>query len=145
MAITQAQRILDLALSGHSDEEIAAELGIANTTVDAAIADLNGVPSGQRSSGLPTAVSSAPTLVSGTAVQNTTGQWATYYVAIGAHAGGSVEIDIGPDNTVAVPAVPSGTDATLAHTHTIRLPPNWWIKATIAGLATIAATQVVVD
>jgi hypothetical protein len=49
MAITQAQRILDLALAGHDMSAIADMLDCGNGPILDALQDLNGTPSGQAS------------------------------------------------------------------------------------------------
>ncbi|HEX4034383.1 MAG TPA: hypothetical protein VHX66_08070 [Solirubrobacteraceae bacterium] len=47
MAITQAERILDLALAGHSVAAIAQAMAVGEATVTNALQDLTITPSGQ--------------------------------------------------------------------------------------------------
>lgn len=57
MAITQTQRILDLALSGLDTDQVAHALGTTEATVQTALADLTATPSGQAgASGGPSTV-----------------------------------------------------------------------------------------
>lgn len=59
MAITQTQRVVDLALAGWPRQEIAAAMGIDVSVVDAKLQDLTTVSSGQG------AVGGAPIVVTG--------------------------------------------------------------------------------
>lgn len=81
-----------------------------------------------------------PTLVSGTALQDTTGQWSTYYVSITGGSGGTFACAIGPTSGVADAIMPT-EDAVTTHSHSIRVPPSWFVKVTVGGSAAIAGTK----
>lgn len=81
-----------------------------------------------------------PTLVSGTALQDSTGQWSTWYVSVTGGSGGTFACAIGPSSGVADAIMPT-EDAVTTHSHPIRVPPSWFIKATVGGSATIAGTK----
>lgn len=141
MAVTQNQRIFDLAMAGHPVPEIANALGINENTVRAAVADLtavktpgNVVPPG----------ASAPALVSGVALQDATGLPSDVYVAITPHAGGTVAVAIGPTSGVAQAIIPA-SDATTAKVIHYRLPAGWWHQVTVAGAAAIASAIQITD
>lgn len=90
------------------------------------------------------AAASTVTLTSGTAVQDATNEWTTWYINITGAASGTVTCAIGPANTTTTTlcsaiAVPAATGEQL----TVRLPPGWWIKATVANATIVASTVVV--
>ena len=87
---------------------------------------------------------STVTLSSGTAVQDATGEWSTWYINITGAASGTVTCAIGPANTTTTVlcnaiAVPNATGEQL----TVRLPPTWWIKTTVVNASIVAASVVV--
>lgn len=133
---TNAEGLAIPAVTGDAINGIALE-----AAADGDIFQIFVTPSGSlEGSGGPAV--STPTLVSGTAYQETTGKWSTFYVGVGLHAGGTVTVAIGPTSTPA-DVVINADDATTNVTKTVRVPPNWYIKVTVAGSATIASvTQI---
>lgn len=94
-----------------------------------------------QSEGVQPAVSS-PTLVSGTALQDTTGVWSTWYIPITGHAAGTVVLAVGPTSGVA-DQLTATDDATLNRTLVVRVPPLWYVKVTVGGSAAIGTvTQI---
>lgn len=89
-----------------------------------------------------TPVVSHPAPTSGTPLQDATGLNSTWYVPIAAHAGGSVSVSIGPTATPAN-AIIVADDATLARTHTVEVPANWYVQITVAGSAAIGTVTAV--
>lgn len=90
----------------------------------------------------PGGVVTSLTLVSGTPYQDTTGKPSTVYVPITGAGGGTVKVEIGPDNTVANTIHPLvAANAVASQLLTIRLPANWWIKVTVATASITAGRQ----
>ena len=93
-------------------------------------------------SGLTPAFSS-PGLVSGTAKQDATGQWSTWYISITGGASGTVGVAIGPTSGVADSIIPVvANNAVQSQVLVVRLPPSWYIKTTVS-VATITGATVV--
>lgn len=89
-------------------------------------------------------VKSSVALVSGTAVQDATGNDSTWYVPITGGSAGTVKVDIGPDNTVANTIVAAtAANAVASQTLTVKLPANWFIKVTVVTATIAASAQVV--
>jgi len=86
------------------------------------------------------------TFTSGTAVQNTASCFATYYIFIGGNASGTVQVAFGPTSACANVVVPSSTaNAATSHVITVRVPAQWYLKATTTNGATISSVNVLTE
>lgn len=93
----------------------------------------------------PSPAVSAPTLSSGTALQDATGLNTVWYIPITGHASGTVVVAIGPSAGVVNNLWGTlDVDATTIAGLTVVLPANWYIKVTIGGSASIGTPTVVV-
>lgn len=83
---------------------------------------------------------SSPTLVSGTARQDTTGVSTTYYIQV--TGAGSTKVQIGAAASVATEIVPTfALAASTGTVLTVKLPASWYIKVTTTGtLGTVTVT-----
>lgn len=83
----------------------------------------------------------ALTIVSGTAQQDTTGLPTNVYVNVTGGASGTVTVAIGPTNAVADTIINLG-NATLNQTVDFNLPAGWFFKVTVGGSAAIGAGSI---